>query len=110
MAIDHERRGQPRIHPDKPVFADYPELRPRVRDISLAGAYIQDPRPLPRGRMLQLRIALDERTTITARAMVRRSDPGVGMGVEFLVMSDEDSRHLHKFVGVTSQVERLQSF
>lgn len=107
MAIDHERRGQTRIHPEKPVFADYPELRPRVRDISLAGAYIEDPRPLARGRMLQLRLQLDERTTIAARAMVRRSDPGVGMGVEFLVMSDEDTRRLHGFVGVTSQVERL---
>lgn len=110
MAIDHERRAQPRIQPAKPIHVDYPELRPRVRDISLAGAYIEDPRPLPRGRMLQLRIQLDERTAITARAMIRRSDPGVGMGVEFLVMSDEDSKRLHDFVGVSAQVERLQSF
>lgn len=110
MALDHERRTQPRIQPARPIYADYPDLRPRVRDISLAGAYIEDHRPLPRGRMLQLRLWLDERTPINVKAMVRRSDEGAGMGVEFLTMSSEDSNRLRHFVGVEAKVERLQSY
>lgn len=110
MALDHERRTQVRIHPERPIYADYPDLRPRVRDISLSGAYIEDHRPLPRGRMLHVRLWLDERTSITARAMIRRSDEGVGMGVEFLTMSDDDRNRLRQFVGVDAGVERLQSF
>jgi hypothetical protein len=110
MALDHERRAQPRSRLERPVYVDYPELRPRVRDISLAGAYIEDHRPLPRGRMLQLRIWLDDKTSIAAKAMIRRSDEGAGMGVEFLSMSDDDMNRLRHFVGATAQVERLQSY
>jgi len=110
MALDHERRAQPRLRPERPIYVDYPEWRPRVRDISLAGAYIDDHRPLPRGRMLELHIWLDDKTSITAKAMIRRSDEGQGMGVEFLSMSDDDRNRLRQVVGATAQVERLQSY
>lgn len=110
MAIDHERRAQPRLQPERPIYVEYPELRPRIRDISLAGAYIEDHRPLPRGRMLQMRIALDAGPPLEVKAMIRRSDDGAGMGVEFLSMSDADMNRLRRFVGATAQVERLQSY
>lgn len=110
MAFEHERRALPRAHPEQPVYVDYPDMRPRVRDISLSGAYIEDPRPLPRGRMLNVRLWLDEHTSITARAMIRRTDDGAGMGVEFLTMSDEDRNRLRRYVGAAPKVERLQSF
>lgn len=110
MAIDHERRAQPRVHPDRNIQVDYPDLRPRIRDISLSGAFIEDQRPLPRGRMLKVTIRLDDRTSVSVRAMVRRSEEGVGMGVEFLSMSDQDRNHLRQFIGAPAQVERLQSF
>lgn len=92
------------------MYVEYPELRPRVRDISLSGAYIEDHRPLPRGRMLQLRIMLDDRSVINVKAMIRHSDDGVGMGVEFLVMSDDDRKRLRQFVGAGAGAERLQSY
>ena len=110
MALDHERRAQPRLRPERPIYVDYPEWRPRVRDISLAGAYIDDHRPLPRGRMFELHIWLDDKTPITVKAMIRRSDEGQGMGVEFLSMSDDDRNRLRQVVGATAQVERLQSY
>lgn len=110
MAIDHERRAQPRIQPDRRVYVDYPDLRPRVRDISMSGAFVEDHRPLPPGRMLNMTLWLDEQTPVTARAMIRRAEEGVGMGVEFLSMSDADLNRLRRFVGTTAQVERLQSF
>jgi len=110
MPRDHERRTQARTRLEHPVYVDYPELRPRVRDISLAGAYIEDHRPLPRGRMLQLRIWLDDATSIAAKAMIRHSDEGQGMGVEFLSMSDDDRARLRQRVGAGAQVERLQSY
>lgn len=110
MPLDHERRTQRRMRLERPVYVDYPELRARLRDISLAGAYIEDHRPLPRGRMLQLRIWLDKEISITPKAMIRRSDEGQGMGVEFLSMSDEDMNRLRQHVGASAQVERLQSY
>ena len=110
MAIDYERRTQARLRPEQPVYADYPELRPRLRDISMSGAYIEDSRPLTRGHLMEMRIWLDEHTAITVKAMIRRADPGVGMGVEFLAMSDADRNRLRDFVGTTARVERLQSF
>ncbi|MFQ5723377.1 MAG: PilZ domain-containing protein [Terriglobia bacterium] len=110
MAIDHERRTHPRIQPERGIYVEYPDLRPRVRDISLTGAFIEDNRPLSRGRMLNMTFWLDEQTPVTARAMVRRAEEGVGMGVEFLSMSNEDRNRLRQFVGISAQVERLQSF
>ncbi|MBI4461311.1 MAG: PilZ domain-containing protein [Acidobacteria bacterium] len=108
--LEHERRVQPRIKPEKEILVEYPEFRPRVRNISISGAFIEDPRPLPRGRVLQVRLLLDGEQTIQAKAMVRRSEPDVGMGVEFIEMTPDDRNRLRKFVGVTAKIERLQSF
>ncbi len=108
--LDHERRAQPRIVPSKEVRVDYPDIRPRVRNISLSGAFIEDPRPIPRGRVLQLALHTGDKAPIAVKAMVRRIEPDVGMGVEFIEMSSDDRKRLREFVGITAKIERLQSF
>ena len=109
MAFEYEHRIQARIHPDHPIYVDYPDQRPQVRDLSLWGAYIEDLRPLARGRIFRLRFHLDEQNSITVKVMIRHVDEGVGMGVEFLEMSEDDRDHLRNFVGVTAGVDRLES-
>lgn len=99
MARDYERRAQPRIQPPESVLVDYPALRPRLRDISLSGAYIEDPRPLSRGRVHQIRIWIDADTPVNVKAMVRHSEEGKGMGIEFLELSDSDRNRLRHFLG-----------
>ena len=98
MAIDYERRAQPRILPREPVLVEYPTLPPRVRNISLSGAYIEDLRPLPRGRMYEMCIWLDADTSIKVKVMVRHSEEGKGMGVEFLEMARENHNRLRNFI------------
>lgn len=108
--LEHERRGQPRIKPKKPIFVEYPDYRPRIRDISLSGAFIEDPRPVTRGRVLELHIITGEEPPIRAKAMVRRVEPQVGMGMEFIEMSVGDRGRLRDFIGVTAKIKRLEAF
>ena len=104
MASDLDRRTEPRIYPQDSVFVEYPNQRPRVRDISLSGAYIEDSRPLPRGRVIPLRLWLDQNNAINVQVMVRHSEEGIGMGVEFLGMNDNDRQRLRQFVSAPGQV------
>lgn len=105
--VDHERRTDQRIQPQG-ARVEFPELQPRLRDLSLSGAYIEDPRPLSRGRMLRMKIVLSETVTIAVRAMVRRVDEGKGMSVEFLEINATDRKRLRDFVGSTGET-RLES-
>ncbi len=94
-----ERRSGPRVKPKETLFVDYPAYRASVRDINLSGAFIEDPRPIPPGHVIRLRIQLSESESITANVMVRRVEQGRGMGVEFLAMNVADRDRLRKIVG-----------
>lgn len=99
MASEAERRASPRITPKRTMWVDYPDWRPDVRNISLSGAFIKDPRPLPPGRNLKLKLWLGYQEPVTITAVVRRVEEGRGMGVEFLSMSETDGNRLREFVG-----------
>ncbi|MFQ5694525.1 MAG: PilZ domain-containing protein [Terriglobia bacterium] len=110
MQRDYERRSQPRVQPAETIWVDYPDLKPRVRDMSLAGAYIEDARPLLRGHVCSIRLTLSQQQSVNAKAIVRRTDPGVGMAVEFVEISAEDRRRLQRFLGQAGQASSLPSF
>lgn len=77
-----------RIVPYGSVQAEYPGMTSVVRDVSPAGAFVEDERPLPVGRLFQLRLRSDRlRKEIELGAVVRRSEPHVGMAVEFVALS-----------------------
>ncbi len=97
MRVEH--RYSPRVKPKETLLVDYPAFRPAVRDISLAGAFIEDPRPIPPGHVIRLRVQLSANESITANVMVRRVEEGRGMAVEFLAMDDADRNRLRKIVG-----------
>jgi hypothetical protein len=84
-------------------------VRVTATDISGNGCYIETIVPLPVGTSLKVDLRfLSER--ITARSIVRTSDPGVGMGIEFLgVKSEERQRfqgHLEALDPWSSSIAR----
>lgn len=97
MADEFDQRTDPRL-PAVDYEVEFPELRARVRNLSLSGVYVEDPRPIARGRVVLLRVHTGDQT-ITARAMVRRVDEGTGMSLEFVEMSADDRARLRALVG-----------
>ncbi len=100
-----ERRAQARVQSPSPLYADYPGLESVIRDLSTAGAFIEDERPLPIGRRFTLRLrgpSLSAPLEVTA--VVRRVEPQVGMAVEFVSMSEEALKALRLLVGVQPNV------
>lgn len=96
-STDREKRSAPRIPVRERISVLYPEFESTIRDLSLAGAFIEDKRPLRVGQTLRLRIP-GNRGPIDVLAMVRRVEPGTGMGVEFLEMNHSSHEHLRLLV------------
>jgi hypothetical protein len=105
MNETYERRSAPR-HQVEALQVELPDFQPRLRDLSLAGAYIEDPRPISPGHVVTLRISSAERVLINAKAMVRRADEGKGMAVEFLEIGAAGRKELRTLLGEESE-ERL---
>lgn len=63
----------------------------RVPDLSTHGMFINTPREFPEGSVLKLNFQLTRTGhLVTARGEVRYCLPGVGIGVEFFEISEED--------------------
>jgi hypothetical protein len=63
----------------------------RVPDISTHGMFINTPREFPEGSVLKLNFQLTRTGhLVSARGEVRYCLPGVGIGVEFFEISDDD--------------------
>jgi|SRR5580704_515593 hypothetical protein len=65
----------------------------QVFDLSLGGVFIPMADPPPVGASLKLVFEISGRD-IRARAIVRRSVSGVGMGIEFVAMGSEERGRL----------------
>ena len=95
--MPEEKRGAPRFVARDRILVCYPEFEPIIRDLSEAGAFIEDRRPFRAGQTFRLRIPRED-GVIDILAMVRRVDLGHGMGVEFLEMSYSSREHLRQLV------------
>lgn len=69
----------------------------RVGTLGLGGLFIFTPKPPPVGSVLKLLFDLPG-GEVRARAVVRNSEPGTGMGVEFTSMDYDDRARLHQFL------------
>ena len=94
---DRERRLDPRVA-DAVLQVEYVAPGPKVRDLSMTGMYVSDPRPLQRGQPLELRLWIGEGDAITIQGMVRRVDPGEGMGIEFIHVDTAGRRHIKEYI------------
>ncbi|HZI17120.1 MAG TPA: PilZ domain-containing protein [Pyrinomonadaceae bacterium] len=64
-------------------------------DISPGGLYMNTQAEIPEGAALALRLPLEGRDVV-CNAEVVYSNPGRGVGVNFLGLSDEDRAHLER--------------
>jgi Tfp pilus assembly protein PilZ len=69
----------------------------RANTLGMGGVFIQaaEPAPIGEGIRMVLKVAGGE---VRARAMVRNSHPGKGMGVEFISMNPEDRARLRRLL------------
>ncbi len=63
-------------------------MRTNATDISGHGCYIETQLPLPFGTKLEVVFWMESEKVVTP-AVVRASDPGVGMGIEFIGLPEE---------------------
>jgi hypothetical protein len=85
QAINGERRGDSRL----PILTDVKVDRltvGRVTDVSARGAFVETLAPYPVGTVVTVSLQLGAEP-IEAAARVAFSDPGVGIGVEFIRLS-----------------------
>jgi c-di-GMP-binding flagellar brake protein YcgR len=74
-----------------------------TRDVSVGGMFITARMPLPIDTEISITFRLyPEEPTITCRAKVTFSRLGLGMGVQFLGLSEPDFRSLQRFVDEVS--------
>lgn len=102
---EHERRIESRREPAKPLFVEYPDYCPRILDISMNGALIEDPRPLRPGRLVRLILTDRANPAFEIQAIVRRIIADVGMTVEFVEMTKETQRRLRSYLGTREDFE-----
>ena len=94
---DRDRRLEARVMKNI-VEVEYVAPSPQVRDLSLSGMYLSDQRPFQRGQPVQLKLVLGDLGMIIVQGMVRRVDPGIGMGIEFTHVDSADRRKLKEYV------------
>jgi hypothetical protein len=102
-----ERRNAPRFKCRGSAEIFIPSVsfptRGQIDDISLSGVYIQTNAPLPIGNDVKLNLAVHG-LMLQAQAQVRTAHPGVGMGLMFTSMTDENSQILsaviHRLGGI----------
>ncbi len=69
----------------------------RVATLGLGGLFISTPHPPPVGEIVKLFFEVPE-GEVRARAIVRDSQPGKGMGVEFTAMGHEERARLNRLL------------
>jgi hypothetical protein len=99
-----EKRRYPRVELPKGMWVAWEgsghRFVSRVFNLSLGGVFIPTPEPPPVGTVVKLLFETSGRD-IRARAIVRRTVPGRGMGLEFNTMGYEDrGRLLHLLKGL----------
>jgi hypothetical protein len=83
-------------------------IRVTATDISGSGCYVETLSPFPVGAGLGAELWMAEER-VTTRALVRTSDPRVGMGIEFVGLKSEEQRrfqeHLHAMYPFSCSIE-----
>ena len=72
-------------------------MRVNSTDVSGNGCYVETIYPLPTGTTLKTEFWIDSEK-ITTSAVVRASDPGVGMGIEFIGLPDETKERVQTYL------------
>ncbi len=92
----HERIALP-LGIDLQQSGELLTMRTRLLDVSIGGCYVEMSSTIPVGTKLKIGLWLDSER-VTATAIVRTSDPGFGIGIEFVDMSSEEEHRLQMFL------------
>jgi hypothetical protein len=95
---ERDRRLEPRAAEEGAVHVEYVAPSPQVRDLSVSGVYLADPRQLRLGQTVKLRLSLAGGPAFVVTGMVRRVDPGQGFAVEFIQVDAADRRRIKEHV------------
>ncbi len=85
-------------------YASFPGGTARLRDLSLAGAMLEDRDPLPIGSRIPLTLHLG-RVTVSCTGLVKQSIWDEGMAVEFVDISGADRRRLLEFITAAGEAK-----
>lgn len=84
-------------------------MRTQTADIAGGGCYIETMLPLPVGKRLITTLSLNSERVHTT-AIVRTSDPGVGMGIEFIGLDEATQKRLQQHVeSIAAESPRIVS-
>lgn len=70
----------------------------RISDLNVSGVFIDAMSPLPVGAALKLIFTLPGGQRVATEGIVRHSQPGIGMGVEFTGLSADDAKLIQQTV------------
>jgi c-di-GMP-binding flagellar brake protein YcgR len=82
-----------------------PPLTGRIRDLSEGGVFVDTPTPLSAGSPVSFSFVLQpiSKKTILGRGLVRWCEDKVGMGIQFLALSEDDQELIRRFVALEDQ-------
>jgi hypothetical protein len=96
---DAEQRRYPRVVAPKSLIVAWQSGTRRavssLESIALGGLFVLTRQPAPIRSMVKLLMDLPF-GEVRARAVVRRVTPALGMGIEFIAMTQEDRARLNK--------------
>jgi tetratricopeptide (TPR) repeat protein len=98
----NERRSHPRVYAPKGMIVAWrsgtQQGVSRMGTLGIGGIFLHTPEPPEKGATLELLFDIATGAEVRARAVVRNSRPGKGMGVKFVHMRAEDRSRLSQFV------------
>ncbi len=96
-----EKRRYPRVELPKGMWVAWQgggdRFVTRVRNLSLGGVFIRTPKPPAVGTVVKLLFEVPE-GEVRARGVVRQTQPGRGMGIQFVAIGYEDRARLHRLL------------
>jgi c-di-GMP-binding flagellar brake protein YcgR len=84
-------------------------VRRNMANISLGGMFITTEEPIRTGTRMVVRFELPNRHRVIAVSRVCYARKGVGLGVEFLNLDDEDREEIEAYIAVLRAKEELRA-
>jgi c-di-GMP-binding flagellar brake protein YcgR len=84
-------------------------VRRSMANISLGGMFITTEEPIRAGTRMVVRFELPNRHRVIAVSRVCYTRKGVGLGVEFLSLDDEDRDEIEAYIAVLKAKEELRA-
>jgi hypothetical protein len=95
---ERRRAGRVALIRDIEYAGEGNRTRRRLTDLGPNGVYIDTTGPLPMGSEIDLRFTLPDDHVVSATGVVRYHQPGVGMGIEFVEISEDDRDRIKRWV------------